>query len=58
MGLCRANQIMVGDVVDGPDGKSTVISVRNLLGVDMLQFDFAEGRGNRCWSGILARSVR
>ena len=52
MELCQASKVMVGDVIDGPDGRSTVISVRNIPGIDMLQFDFAEGRGNRCWSGL------
>lgn len=48
---CRANEVKVGDVIKGPDGKSTVIGIRDDQG--WLDFNFAEGRGNRCWSGLL-----
>lgn len=51
MKYCRASEIKVGDVINGPDGKSTVVGIRNTP--NRLHFDFAEGRGNRCWTGLI-----
>ena len=46
----RADQVGIGDVIDGPDGLSTVVDILGKNG--LLRFDFAEGKGNRCWSGL------
>ncbi|MGD0977165.1 MAG: hypothetical protein ABR875_02640 [Minisyncoccia bacterium] len=49
--VVRASEIRVGDVIDGPDGSSTVSGIR-LDDGGYLCFDFAEGRGNRCWTAL------
>ena len=49
-------EIRIGDVVDGPDGPSTVIGIENKNG--SLNLDFAEGKGNRCWSVFSEEDVR
>lgn len=45
-----ANQVGIGDIIDGPDGLSTVVNIERHDG--LFRFDFAEGNGNRCWSGL------
>ena len=42
-----ASNIQYGDVIAGPDGESTVTCIRG--NDNFIQFDFAEGNGNRCW---------
>lgn len=52
---CYASEIRVGDVINGPDGKSTVVGISSIPWINctnLLRFDFAEGSGNRCWSGL------
>ncbi len=45
-----ATEIKHGDIIHGPDGKSTVTCIQD--GGHLLKFDFAEGKGNRCWSAV------
>lgn len=51
MELIRASEVQVGDVILGPDGTSTVVGIRTEQG--LLKFNFVEGVGNHCWSGLL-----
>lgn len=45
-----ADRVGTGDIIDGPDGPSTVVDILKENG--FLRFDFAEGKGNRCYSGV------
>lgn len=45
-----AIEVGIGDIIDGPDGLSTVVGIEKEDG--LLRFNFAEGKGNRCWSSL------